>query len=338
MLKKITTYQRLKSLTHKFVDTVNNGEYEIVCKKFEVLLVELANDLLSAPDKYGYGYYAKNNYLRYLRILATNMGEHERLGTVKRFKEFLDSLGIDARVHLLKYLGDFLITMTYGRNTQFFSDLDKTLERSNGKDKTQKDQKHYPYIAYDTNGFVSVLSAIHEKFGTRKSFIDVGCGIGDKVLLAWLSGIFDECVGIEYEGFTSLIGERIAQNRLSNSRPEVYIKDGAIRSREGYSFTKYKTVPIDFGIVNGDAFDINYKRFDTVYLYHPIADQKCMQLLYLHIFKTLPKKAILLEMMQDNGLKDAVEEINQARFRLPPNNSRTYFYKTTTNKLRIRNF
>lgn len=336
MQKKITTYQRLKSLTHKFVDIGNNGEYEVICKKFEILLVELANDLLSKPDKYGYGYYAKNNYLRYLRILASNMGEHERLGTVKRFKEFLDSLEINARVHLLKYLGDFLIIMAYGRNTQFFSDLDKTLERSNGKDKTQKDQRHYPYIAYDTNGFISVLSTIHEKFEKRKSFIDVGCGIGDKVLLAWLSGIFEECIGIEYEGFTSLIGERVAQNRLSSFRPQLDIKDGAIRSRAGY---KHNSVPIDFGIVNGDAFDINYKRFDTIYLYHPIADQNCMSLLYQHIFKTLPKKAILLEMMQDNGLKDAVEVINQERFRLPSGrNSRTYYYKTTTNKLRVRNF
>ena len=332
MRKKVTTYQKLKRLTHKFVDLENNGEYEIVCRKFETLLVELANDMLARPKAYGYSYYTKNNYKRYLRILASNINRWNRLGMLRRFKEFLDSLEIEARLHLLNHLGDFLIIMAYGRNTQFFADLDK----NNGKDKKQKDERHYPYIAYNTDKFIQdVLLSTYEKFGRRKSFVDVGCGIGDKVFLAWLSGIFDECIGIEYEGFTSSIAMGIAQEGLSKFRPHLSIENGHICSEK---FRKSEEIPIDFGIINADAFDISYRNFDTIYLYHPIADEDLMEKLYEHIFNTMHSKAILLEMMQDNGLQRAVGNINEERFKLPNRLYGSYYYKTTTKKIRHRRF
>lgn len=330
MQKKVTTYQKLKRLTHKFVDIKNNGDYDRICQKFEILLVELANDMLARPK--AYGYYAKNNHKRYLKILASNMDSFKRIAIVKRFKEFLDNLEVDNRLHVLQHLGEFLIIMVYGRDTQFFSNLDK----HNGKDKKQKDDRHYPYIAYRTDRFiVDVLVSTYEKFGKRKNFVDVGCGIGDKVFLAWLSGIFDECVGIEYEGFTSSIGIGIAQESLSRFRPHLYLEKGRICSKENWEF---KSVPIDFGIINADAFDINYKDFDTVYLYHPIADENLMGKLYRHIFKSMPKKAILLEMMQDSGLQSAIQDFNEERFRLSARLARTYYYKTTTNKIRSKKF
>jgi len=331
--KKVTTYQRLKRLTHEFVDVKNNGENEIVCQKFETLLVELANDMLARPKAYGYSYYTKNNYKRYLKIMASNMDRFRRLGTVKRFKGFLDNLEIEARLHLLNYFGEFLITMVYGRDTQFFSDLDK----NNGKDKKQKDEKHYPYIAYNTDKFIQdVLVRVYEKFGKRKSFVDVGCGIGDKVFLAWLSGIFDECIGIEYEGFTSSVGMKIAQENLSDSRPHLYIENGHVCSKKTW---EKERIPIDFGIMNADAFDISYRKFDTIYLYHPIADEELMERLYEHIFNTMPSKAILLEMMQDNGLKRAVGNVNEERFRFPSHRLHdAYYYKTTTKKIRCKEF
>ena len=226
--------------------------------------------------------------------------------------------------------------MAYGRDTYFFSNLDKDLEKNNGKDKTQKDEKHYPYIAYDTVGFINnVLTLIHEKFGRRKSFVDVGCGIGDKVFLAWLSGIFDECVGIEYEGFTSAIGMNVAQGSLSRNRPSICINKTSIVNKD-YSGKKSL---IDFGIVNANAFDLNYRRFDTIYLYQPIANHKLLITFYEHIFKTMPAKAILLEMLQNNAIKKAVENINEESLGYTSCGGRgRYFYKTTTNKLRRKAF
>ena len=333
MQRKALPYQQLKKLTHRFVDVRNNGEYEIVCRKFEPILIELANDLLANSHK---SLYYGNKHKRYLRILASNMERCSRHGIVRRFKEFLDGLGVEDRLYLLKHLGEFLIIMAYGRDTYFFSNLDKDLEKNNGKDKTQKDEKHYPYIAYDTVGFINhVLTLIHEKFGRRKSFVDVGCGIGDKVFLAWLSGIFDECVGIEYEGFTSAIGMNVAQGSLSRNRPSICINKTSIVNKD-YSG---KNSLIDFGIVNANAFDLNYRRFDTIYLYQPIANHKLLITFYEHIFKTMPAKAILLEMLQNSSLKRAVENINEESLGHTSYGGRgRYFYKTTTNKLRRKSF
>ena len=343
MQRTVTPYQQLKTLTHKFVDAHNNSEHSIICKKLETVLIELANDFLVRPDRYGIGNYTNScSYKKYLRILAACMDEYARLGILRRFKAFLDTLEVENRLQIMKYLGEFLVTMAYGRNSRFFESLDKTT----GKDKTQKDEGHYPYIAYSTEGFITdFLFSVYKKFGRRKSFVDVGCGIGDKVLLAWLSGIFDECIGIEYEGFTANIGIKIA-NTLSDfteNRAYVYIDGTSIESRlpSFIQADKKDEVLVDFGIIQANAFDVTYRRFDTVYFYHPIANVDLMKNLYEYVFKTMQPKAIFIEMMQDAGLKRALENINNEKIARDygyGRPQRRYYYKTTKNKLRMRKF
>lgn len=340
MQRTVTPYQQLKTLTHKFIDTHNNSEYSLICKKFETVLIELANDFLVRPDRYGIGKYTNScSYKKYLRILASSMDEYARFGILRRFKEFLDTLEVETRLEIMKYLGEFLITLAYGRNPRFFEGLDK----HNGKDKTQKDEGHYPYIAYSTEGFIAnFLFNVHNKFGRRKSFVDIGCGIGDKVFLAWMSGIFDECIGIEYEGFTANIGIKIS-NALSDSKSYMYLDKTSIESRFPSYIKKDKKdeALIDFGIIQANAFDVTYKRFDTIYFYHPIANVDLMRTLYEHVFKSMKPKTIFLEMMQDAGLKKALENINgdkvTRRFEYG-RPQRRYYYKTTTNKLRMKKF
>lgn len=340
MQRTVTPYQQLKALTHKFIDTHNNSEYSIVCSKFETVLIELSNDFLVRPDRYSVGNYATScSYKKYLRILASNMDEYARFGIIRRFKEFLDTLEIETRLEIMKYLGEFLVILAYGRNPRFFEGLDK----HNGKDKTQKDEGHYPYIAYSTAGFITnFLFSVHRKFGKRKSFVDVGCGIGDKVFLAWMSGIFDECIGIEYEGFTANIGIKIAST-LTRNHAYIYVDKISIKSRlpSYLQESKKHEALVDFGIIQANAFDVTYRRFDTIYFYHPIANTDLMRSLYEHVFKTMQPKTIFLEMMQDEGLKRALENINDKKstkgFGYGVSRNR-YYYKTTTNKLRARKF
>lgn len=340
MQRTVTPYQQLKTLTHKFVDAHNNSEHSIVCKKFEVVLIELANDFLVRPDRYGIGNYTKScSYKKYLRVLASCLDEYARFGILRRFKAFLDTLEVETRLEIIRYLGEFLVTLAYGNNPRFFESLDKTT----GKDKTQKDEGHYPYIAYSTEGFITnFLFSVHKKFGRRKSFVDVGCGIGDKVFLAWLSGIFDECIGIEYEGFTANIGIKIAQT-LTENRAYIYLDGTSIESKlPAYiQADKKDEALVDFGIIQANAFDVTYRRFDTIYFYHPIANVDLMKNLYEYVFKTMQPKAIFLEMMKDTGLKRALDNINGEKHTRNfaygrPRSS--FYYKTTTNKLREKKF
>jgi hypothetical protein len=145
-------------------------------------------------------------------------------------------------------------------------------------------ETHYPYIPLDYGMFFRLLGCL-EKVG---KFIDVGCGIGDKVLTANL--VFGaEAEGIEYTPQTYYIGK--------------YYLDKLGK----YPVTHWDSKPPETKLIFGDAFDHDFKKYDTIYLYHPICDEQLMHKLYLHIFKTMKNGAVMIEAMTGQSLQDAVE-------------------------------
>jgi hypothetical protein len=329
--KTTSPFSQLRKLTHKYIDIDGFDEYENLVRKFQILLTELANDLLVNPKLYRRSSgYSSRKYGKMLRILALNLHKRDRLRIIREFRHFLLSLDVSDRLKLLQKLDHFIIMMTFGKETQFFADIDKF----DGKDKKQRDEKHYPYIPYRTSGFIKLLRLLHE-LGDRRSFIDVGCGIGDKVLLAWMSGIFEECVGVEYEGFTAGVGKS-ATSELWDNYSGINLKGTEIVSKSWNG----DNVPIEIGIIQANAFDISYRRFDTIYLYHPIIVESLMSNLYSYIFKLMSPKSILIEVMIDRGLDKAVSKYNKEAYSFPLTTryNTLYFYKTTTNKIRQREF
>lgn len=334
MQKKSTPYAQLKKLTHRMIDISKAEDWRKFSRSFNSVLIELSNDMLSTSGKYGrYNY----NIERYLKILATNMSNYRRYEFLKNYRDFLSSLDVKSRIKLMRLLSEFLVTMAFGRNERHFESLDK----KNGKDEKQKEEAHYPYIAAPLDTFLQILYRMYKVYGEREAFVDVGCGIGDKVFLAWMSGLFKECVGIEYEGFTSAIGREVTE-RLSQNNPHIYLERAHIFStRYGKIGKDNPKVPIDIGIINANAFNVGYWRFDTVYLYHPIVDEEGMTRLYKWVFKTMGAKSIMIEIMQDRGLELAISEFNDQEFKFGLNfigRSISHYYKTTTNKIRAREF
>jgi len=124
---------------------------------------------------------------------------------------------------------------------------------------------YFGYIPKDPGVFLNSLKEVKEKFGHRESFIDVGCGIADKTLLAHYTGIFDKCYGIECSSYT-------------------------------YDLAKSKVEPItgENTIIYGDAFAHDFSKYDTIYMYCPIRDEETMLRLLEYIYKTMREDAIII--------------------------------------------
>ena len=129
-------------------------------------------------------------------------------------------------------------------------------------DANQKQQ--YPYIPYDLTSFIKGLRSV-PSFLKGSSFIDVGCGIGDKVFIASLLSKDMECAGIEYDTST---------HAIANSKSFI---------------NKYH----DF--ICGDAFKHDFSKYDRIYTYQPIGNQEVLLDLYKHIADTMPCNGMWFE-------------------------------------------
>ncbi len=167
---------------------------------------------------------------------------------------------------LMHGLGRFVALLLYREVPEFFCEghKDKPVE-------AQED--HYPYIRLSYDLFFDLLKQPFLKKGGE--FIDVGCGIGDKVALANLVFGYN-ATGIEYTPLTYYTGVCYLTGRNG------YFHDSWGRATAVH-------------LVLGDAFDHNYKPYDVIYLYHPIRNSHKMRELYLHIFKTMKRNAVLIE-------------------------------------------
>ncbi len=145
------------------------------------------------------------------------------------------------------------------------------------KDKLATEQGQYTYIPPPMYSFDNILKYIETKYGKRKYFFDVGCGIGDKALLAYISGLFEQVGGIEYDE-TSFNVANYKTSRLIN-----------YKHRMNYPQSN-KTVS---KFILGDAFTHNFSTYDTIYLYCPIKTHEGMSKLLSHIYDTMKKDSII---------------------------------------------
>jgi SAM-dependent methyltransferase len=130
-------------------------------------------------------------------------------------------------------------------------------------DRRQFGAMRYPYIPFDHTLFLRALIALrwklhHEGYGKpytketpRPRFIDVGCGIGDKLLLA--HQLACEAYGIEADPYLIRYAKRV-----------LGVTDSETLARE-------QMIPL---IVQGDALRVIYDSYQIIYLDAPFQDKK----------------------------------------------------------------
>lgn len=135
----------------------------------------------------------------------------------------------------------------------------------------------FDYIPFNNDMFLEQLDATksmiyggRERPQARLHFVDVGCGVGSKVILA--QDYFSRCSGIE---ITPTYAE-VATTLLA----------ACMRSRY--------TGAVQGGIIEGDARTIDYRLFDVIYFYCPMADSDKQFVLEEQIVKTAKVGAYII--------------------------------------------
>ncbi len=266
---KMTNKEIEENLKHVLMSTIKGEDLHLL----PPILVDVFTKI--SDTKMSRNYKDQDIFKNYLRAISRNLGSSV-FETLRLVKEVLENWDVNRRLDFISTMGKTLIEFLYGHPVFYYQELDRSIKSIN---KVREDDGHYHYIALGNGAFVdNFLRPIHKIYGHRKSFIDVGCGIGDKILLAWLSGLFDECYGIEYSKLTYEIAYKIF---------------GKLRLYDG--------------VIYGNAFGYNFEPYDTIYSYCPISDGETMHRLYVHIFGQIKRGAIMKEMLPESGMRNFLD-------------------------------
>jgi hypothetical protein len=149
------------------------------------------------------------------------------------------------------------------------------------KSQEEKEMKAYRWIPYDNYGFYNqVIKRFTEL--SKKRFIDVGSGLGTKVMLASLLGHFDSVSGIELNDHTYHVGAYLTIHAKYNSN------GWRLKMHE----SKEKKA---IHLIHGNALTHDYGMYDAVYLYMPISDSDTLNDLHLQIINTMPVGGTMIE-------------------------------------------
>ncbi len=162
---------------------------------------------------------------------------------------------------------------------------------------------HYEYVPYPIQRFARVMWQVlgwnpeHPQqpcsptIKPGLSFIDVGAGIADKVLVAYALNLFDKVSGVEYTAHTY----ELSKHHLSwllNRASSLMLPD---RSRP------------QIELMQDDAFNISYEDYDVIYMFNPMSRVSKMKQLYAHIVSSMSVGAVLVEVM-DMAFSEYIEE------------------------------
>lgn len=146
----------------------------------------------------------------------------------------------------------------------------------------------YTYIPLDESHFsqsIRLAKRVLEKgkSSSPHSFIDVGCGIGEKVILAGQAFLQENCYGLE---INAAYGK--AARKLLNA-----------------SFWNWETNPktpkwLSQHIIVGDGRTFDFSPFSCIYAYRPMVEQENQDALLLQILTTMKVGSVLS--LHDSGL------------------------------------
>ncbi len=126
--------------------------------------------------------------------------------------------------------------------------------------------KHYHYIPARLEEFIQVLQTVRQQFPQHTHFIDIGCGIGDKLLIAHRILHFEQVSGIEYDPNTYALAQQTVGHLADQ-------------------------------LILGDANDLDVSPYDVIYMYRPIYLDPPMWDLFIHIAESMADGAIIVEML-----------------------------------------
>lgn len=164
--------------------------------------------------------------------------------------------------------------------------FESNLEGKLDKDELARKETNgeYPYVPYDIDHFEDLLNKvklIQELVPQRDPkesprFVDVGCGIGTKLLLARMAGF--HVTGIEMTHNYVKVAKKLLSHTGHNN----------------WQYNRYRSTGRSYEIIEGDALIQDYSPYDVIYFYCPLKDYKMQEKLNLQIVRTARKGAIFI--------------------------------------------
>ena len=167
--------------------------------------------------------------------------------------------------------------MEYYENV--INNLEKLLANDSQEDIDAKRKAgQFEYIPFRVCDFITQITAARKmlkgpNYETNYKFIDVGCGIGTKVLLA--REYFD-AYGIE-----------ITNKYVERAR-------ALLIASKSSRWSKPNVAELCAKIIEGDALEHDYREYDVVYFYWPIRHSETQVKLEQHIIRTIKKGGIVI--------------------------------------------
>jgi len=156
----------------------------------------------------------------------------------------------------------------------------RNTEYEEEKDSFAKSEGHWPFIASWGKDFVREMRELVELDGIKiKTFIDIGCGTGEKVFLAHYLFNLDS-FGVEYTPQTFFVAEHLLRN----------LGGAAFSTKDEKKFNDAKR--LDFinphmYLLNYDAKKLDFSGFDLIFTYMPISKEESLWELYHVILSTM---------------------------------------------------
>jgi hypothetical protein len=186
------------------------------------------------------------------------------------------------------------------------------------KSKKEMENGYYKYIPYSRDSFINLVVDIQKK-NKAKRFIDVGSGIGDKVILAYIFGNFDKVSGVELNETTYHVSKYFLEGgMLPFEKRKDYFKD----KKELEPKTK-------INLLNVDAFDYDFSNDDFIYMYVPISTSSIMHKLHLKILKEMPIKGIIVDVGANDSIQSAIFKLKYSLTDVKEKNLFYNYYKKT---------
>jgi SAM-dependent methyltransferase len=156
-------------------------------------------------------------------------------------------------------------------------------------------ETHHHYIALHPETFLKKL-IYYRAMDCTGSFLDVGCGIGEKSFLAYALGAFSRCDGLEFDPRTLAVGSFLLQ--------QIATQD-----------------PYPIGFEQADALTYGrYADYDVIYMFRPMHDARFMNRLLRHIAENMHVGAMVFDAFRDDC---ALMKVGPQEFRTTRMNPRS---------------
>lgn len=208
----------------------------------------------------------------------------------------------------------------------------ETKDHADSKLATPLESGRHPSVPFPRASFLEVMFGIRDELGDafthgatcpvchsamerKTSFIDVGCGIGDKLLFSRYVGY--EPHGLEVDPYLlRVMTERLSPRVVESDR---YVAPPATRARRGGPLTLYPK----------DARDFDYSGFDVVFFYRPFKDVPLETILENRIWDTVKEGAFVIACAARTTAPATFQRVEYLNDFEPPENCIVYFKSRT---------